>query len=743
MDLKPLIYQFDNLQVNRRAFKVLKDGSPLPLEPKAFEVLVFLIDHRGRLVEKNELLDAVWKESFVTTNALTRVIAHLRKTLGDDAKVAKYIETVPTRGYRFIAEVKIKDDSAVVENDYSGNESSTSSDREDVRDPDRKTFSALERVTGRILTPRQLIDVKAPALVSIWILSALVIGLLLKSQIRSELDERSGLTKTTQITTTPGLDLFPAFSPDGGVLAYSSLRNGNFEIFVRQLAPGGREIQITSDGAQNVQPAWSPDGKMVAYHSRNRHGIWVVPALGGVAKQLADFGAEPSWSSDGEWIAFQSDAPDDLGQTAFGAMPPSTIWIVSSRGGTPQQITQVGAPPGGHGVPIWSPDSKRIVFVTHDIGLSELWSTSANGGELKRLRRGPGNIFDPAYTSDGRYLFFSTASGNFRLWMLRLSSETGLPVGDPVEIANTGNSLARHLAVSPDGKRLAYSSLTMVNNIGSVMISPKSSEATSTPTLLTQDTNYRKNTNFFSPDGKTIAYNVWRMGAEGEVWLMDADGGNPRQLTAEPSALLGWLPEGNQALLISKVSPSPRLLNVDVISGKQMKVADYNTELRMGRLSPDGRQVAFNSRTSGTINVWTVFLDGGEPKQLTFDRELMGFACWSPDSQFLAFEMKRGDDCHIAIIPRDGGPHTQLTFDRGQSWPGDFSPDGDKIAFAGLRNGRWNIWWVSRSTRIQKQVTNYTKPNIYVRYPAWSPLDNQIVYEYAETTGNIWMMELK
>jgi Tol biopolymer transport system component/DNA-binding winged helix-turn-helix (wHTH) protein len=712
MDVKPLIYQFDDLQVNRRAFTVLKDGSPLPLEPKAFEVLVFLIDHRGRLVEKNELLDAVWKEAFVTTNALTRVIAHLRKMLGDDAKVAKYIETVPTRGYRFIAEVEVNSDLAVVENSYPG-------------------------------TARQQIDVQALALICIGVLLALVIGLLWKSQTRSDLAERLVLTKTTQITTTQGLDLYPAFSPDGRDLAYSSLRNGKFEIFVRQLAAGGREIQVTADSAQNLQSAWSPDGKMIAYHSRNRHGIWMVPALGGIAKQLTDFGAEPSWSSDGEWIAFQSDAPDDLGQTAFGAMPPSTIWIVSSRGGTPQQITKVGTPPGGHGVPVWSPDGKRIVFVTHDIGLSEIWSTSAKGEDLKRLTLKPANFFDPAYSSDGKYLFFSTASGNFRLWMLPLSSDTGLPAGDPLEIANTGNSLTRHLTVSPDGRRLAYSSLAMVNNIGSVMISPKTSEPITTPALLTQDTNYRKNTNFFSPDGKTIAYNVWRMGAEGEVWLMNADGSNPRQLTAEPAALLGWLPEGNQALLISKGSPRPRLLNVDVNSGKQMTVADYNTEVRMGRLSPDGRQVAFNSRASGTINVWTVFLDGGQPKQLTFDQELMGFACWSPDSQFLAFEMKRGDDCHIAVIPRDGGMYTQLTFDRGQSWPGDWSPDGDKIVFAGLRNGGWNIWWVSRSTKIQKRVTNYTKPNIYVRYPAWSPRGNQIVYEYAETTGNIWMMELK
>ena len=78
-----------------------------------------------------------------------------------------------------------------------------------------------------------------------------------------------------------------------------------------------------------------------------------------------------------------------------------------------------------------------------------------------------------------------------------------------------------------------------------------------------------------------------------------------------------------------------------------------------------------------------------------------------------------------------------------EQWAHSWSPDGDKIAFAGFRSGFWNIWWVSRSTKQQKQLTNYTKPNSYVRYPSWSPLGNRMVYEYAGTTGNIWVMNLK
>lgn len=107
MDSKSLIYQFDDVRVDLGRFEVMKADVRIRLEPKAFETLVFLIQNRGQLVEKNELLDVVWKDSFVTENAMTRIIAQLRKGLGDASKEAKYIETVPTRGYRFIAEVEV------------------------------------------------------------------------------------------------------------------------------------------------------------------------------------------------------------------------------------------------------------------------------------------------------------------------------------------------------------------------------------------------------------------------------------------------------------------------------------------------------------------------------------------------------------------------------------------------------------------------------------------------------------
>ncbi len=79
------------------------------------------------------------------------------------------------------------------------------------------------------------------------------------------------------------------------------------------LGGGSAETPLTSDGGQNVQPAWSPDGKLIAYHSLRHGGIWVIAARGGTPKQLTTIGARPAWSPDGRRIAYQSDEHGDVG----------------------------------------------------------------------------------------------------------------------------------------------------------------------------------------------------------------------------------------------------------------------------------------------------------------------------------------------------------------------------------------------------------------------------------------------
>ncbi len=110
------VFLFDDVRVEPSNFRVFKGGEPVQLEPKALSLLLFLIENPGRLIEKDEILEKIWSGAFVTENALAREIAKLRKTLGDDPKAARYIQTVHTRGYRFIAEVKQSNGAAGVSN---------------------------------------------------------------------------------------------------------------------------------------------------------------------------------------------------------------------------------------------------------------------------------------------------------------------------------------------------------------------------------------------------------------------------------------------------------------------------------------------------------------------------------------------------------------------------------------------------------------------------------------------------
>jgi TolB protein len=230
------------------------------------------------------------------------------------------------------------------------------------------------------------------------------------------------------------------------------------------------------------------------------------------------------------------------------------------------------------------------------------------------------------------------------------------------------------------------------------------------------------------------------MGGVNNVWVMNADGANPTQVTAEGGSSPFWSPDGNRIVF----ARTPNLLeSVPITGGQATRVFELGAGVSFHRLSPDGKQIAYNSTTGGATNLWVASLESGQRRQLTFDRESMGFACWSLDGKFLALGIKRGEDGFIGLVPSTGGEVRQLTFDRGLSAASSWSPDGDKIAFAGGRNGYWNIYWVSSTTKEQRQLTQYNRRNIVVRYPAWSPLSNQIVYEYVENTGNIWLVELK
>ena len=737
----PGIIRFGVFEADLRSGELRKQGIRIKLQEQPFQILILLLTAAGDVVTREALREKLWPaDTFVDfDHSLGTAIKKLREALGDSAENPRFVETLPRRGYRFIAQVDglgaLAQPTAAPQMPADGVSRRIVSQPAETIPGAHGTRKRWRGAAAKLLKPALVLGGVA--------LLAAILYLVARPFIGSRSTGAPQSSEATQVTSSAGMDIFPSFSPDGSAIAYSSDISGSFEIYLKQLTIGGRIIQLTNDGAGNSQPAWSPDGRTIAYYSQAKGGIWLMPALGGVARQLTSFGSSPAWSPDGNEIVFQSGGWRGISAWSSVSVADSTLWIVSVRDGIARQITQPGKPAGGHNSPSWSPDGKEIVFVSADFSDTDaLWTVAATGNDLKSIGC-CGPIFNPVYSRDGTSLYVGAVFGNADIGIWKISVANPPKSLEPgMKIFSSPSAPSRFLAISSDGRKLAYSSALTVSNLYSVPISPPSNEATGPPVALTRDTRYRKTSPAFSRDGRRIAFDVYTSDPEGGVWVMDADGGNS-SLVSDQCAAPQWLPDGKNIDCLGGDGSELGLWRHNLESGRHEKLRGLPDDANFLGVTRDGKLAAFTSQRSGTPNVWVAPVAGGELRQITFDPESMGYSCWSPDGKFLALDMKRGDSTYLMMVPAGGGDPVQLTFEPGQSWAHDWSPDGDKIVFAGLRNGIWNVWWVSRSTKIEKQVTQYRRQNVYVRYPAWSPAGNQIVYEYGETTANIWMLDLK
>ena len=542
------------------------------------------------------------------------------------------------------------------------------------------------------------------------------------------------------------LELFPALSPRGNELATSVMSNGKLEILVRPLT-GGPGRPLTRDGRNNVQPAWSPDGKLIAYHSKDRGGLWVVPSGGGKARLLASFGSRPSFSPDGERVAFQSTPLTDVAATASPGLSPSTIWIVGAEGGAALSVTTAGNPKGGHGAPVWSPDGSRLYFVTAEprLSQSEIWSVKPDGTDLVRMHAGT-RLYEPRVSPDGSTLWFGGYSeqGGYALYRLPLG-DAGRSAAGAIEAATPVHAdVPRSPSFSADGTKVAWSELTTTAAIWSLPLDPATSLASGPPSPLTAGDG-RATWPVFSPDGESIAFGWIPPGGLNDVWLMDADGGNQRPVIEGPAMEYGndFFPDGKRLLCFADRDGGK-------FAGYEFELAtrafrrlpiDLSDAISL-RLSPDGKRIAYHSkRDSITLNTWVVDLATGTQQKLTFDREFVGYPCWSPDGSELALEVRRGDDIFVGVMPAAGGTPELLNEKHGLSWAFSYSPDGRRIAFAGYRDDTWNLWWIDRTTRAEQRLTANTRLDIYIRYPSWSPKGDRVIYEQAETRGQVFLLD--
>lgn len=688
------ILEWDDFVLDRPRLQLRRGNQILDLEPKALRVLTFLAQNHHRVVSKDELLTAVWGDTFVTENALVRVIAQIRKQLGDSAREPRYIETAATVGYRFIAEVRIRRAAA---------------------------------------TSRRTLIVAATVLVTAiaaWGVTRLFPEPAVKVQ------------NLRPLTNTSATEFWPAFSPDGTQVAFSSNRNGAFEIYVASLTIGSTERALTTDGMENFQPAWSPDGQYIAYVSRKRPGIWIVPVNGGVARQLIHHGDSPAWSPDGKFIAFREGALNMNPGLETSQIPGLTIWVVGADGSSPKPLTQKMKPPGAHTYPRWTPDGKHILFSSSaTILASTPWVVDTQTGDVQPLKIDSALVRAPVISPEGRRLYFvGTSSRQPGVWTAKLN---GFQPGTPELLIPGAGLVARDLFLSPDGKRIAFGQQTGESAIWSLRLAADG-KANGEPTPLIRNRAYRNSEVVFSPDGARLAYASVLQGGEAILSVAGADGADPSVIT-HPDSLSGrpsWkggsigyrsFHNGQWGYFMQRPGGAPERLKLAM----DLKTAD-----RM-RLSPDGTQLAADVNTEGAAYIVVEDLNTHKVRELTPRDGHHDFPIWSPDGRWLGVQTREGSKVQIAYMPATGGTIRHLNTGLTQSMAQDWSPDSDRILFAGLDDGVWNIYWISISTHKVEQLTHFTSRSAFVRYPTWSPKGDQIAFEHNNISSNIYIADLK
>jgi Tol biopolymer transport system component/DNA-binding winged helix-turn-helix (wHTH) protein len=747
-------YAFGDFQLDTGRVQLLRaGGEPIPLEPKAFAVLRLLAERAPHVVDKAEIFAIVWKDTAVTDNALTRVIAQLRKALGDDAKDPRYIATVSARGYRLLP--AIRPAPGLPAPAPAPMPLVVSAPTTPVSDaPDGRRWRAVAIGLGTL--------VLVLATIGAWLtLGARAAPERPRSMGDLDLAVAASL-KPMQLTAATGYDGFVAFSPDGASMAYASDRSGALEIYVEGLADGSTPTSLTRGAGQSIQPAWSPDGRLIAYHDMSGDGIWVVPSRGGSARKIAETGAHPSWSPDGRHIVFQSRSPVDLNPGgSFGTE--STIWVADVDGlSAPKPLTKPGVPIGSHGVPQWWPHAQAVVFaVSAPAGVflgAGLWTVDANGGEPQLLSAHERLTSEFVVAPDGRGVLFAAKDTN-ALWWLPIDAHgkageprpTALPVTGPVPAS---------LAMSADGRRVAWTSTTWTSSIWSASVDA-GGRATDAPIVLASEVGAKAGHPTVSSDGR-IAFAGNRGNATNQIFV--AEPGRPlRQLTTDPRNHFSpiWLTNQDAVAVLADHDDNLGWWLVDPRTGRERLAFNVRDIPRPAGLqaqvigpsagmsiSRDFTRLAVAYVRDGVPNLWTAELGprglAGPLVQRTFETVSGAFAEWSPDGRRLAYQCARGRStqlCLIDLAMPPPAPVRQLTHDPGTNFNGGWADD-DTILFAGRRAAVWNVMRVSVASGAVRALTTFAEPRFYVRYTRWDRVNRRVVFQRVETTGKVWSVRL-
>jgi Tol biopolymer transport system component/DNA-binding winged helix-turn-helix (wHTH) protein len=636
--------RFGIFELDPYSGELRKAGVLVGLQEQSLKALVELLERPGQLVTREQLRQRLWPDGTYVDfdHGLNAVINRLREALGDSADSPRFIQTVPRRGYRFIGPVAKGAQGQEVREQRPGEPG--------YIPPGSNEVGSAYRQDG---TTRSYRRVGWSAVVV-----AMAIGSVLALYLYRFRPTPPGPMRTIPLTTLPGKERYPSFSPDGDRIAFvwDGGKGDNDDIYVKVI---GAEVpfRLTTSPAAEGYPVWSPDGRHISFvrASAGGSGLFVIPTLGGPERKVLsrssvlEHCSGPSWSPDGQFLAI----PDNEGH-------PDTCSVFVLSLETLQKRKLTSPPEGAKGdrAPAFSPDGRTIAFSRIIPTGGGIYVVPAAGGEPTRVTVEPHYWTERlAWLPTGRELLFSSSAtdpdSSGSLW--RVSASGGTP-----ERLGIGGDNAANPAVSPRGNRLAYEQPSLDANIWKIALPQSSTRPTPAPSQLIVSSR-QENAPHVSPDGARIAFISDRSGSD-EIWLCDTAGSNLVQLTTSGGSFgtPRWSPNSRQ--LTFEGAKTQGIYVIGVEGGLPRQVTTDPSLAVLPSWSSDGRWIYFGSNRTGRFEVWKVRAEGGRTIQVT---KRGGFAAFeSADGKFVYYAMGYANDVGgLWKVPVNGGGEEAAVLD--------------------------------------------------------------------------------
>jgi Tol biopolymer transport system component/predicted Ser/Thr protein kinase len=548
-------------------------------------------------------------------------------------------------------------------------------------------------------------------------------------------------TTLSQVTFAEGVEEYPAWSPDGKMLLYTGEVGKIRKIFRKDLA-SGQDSQLTHGHSDELQPAWSPDGKQVAFVRARQPDVklqpgdvfgmfqegdvWVLDLASGEETKLVENAFNPAYSTDGQHIAVDASWAG-----------PRRIWVLDRQGHNPQQVTTDTSEEVAHVAPAWSPDGRKIVFQNLVRTKFDIRTVNLDSKQMSWITNDSLTNIRPSWSPSGRFIYFSSyRSGGINIWRARVNKDGTLTGSLQQVTAGAGQDV--EVAVSPNGKRLAYATLRQNADIWRLPVSPQTGLSTGTPEAVISTTR-EDSRGSWSPDSKMVAFNSDRAG-DMNIWLFTLADSSTRQLTTGHGGdfQANWSPDQKKIAFFSSRSGSPNIWEVEIASGTLRHLTSTSGVNVNPFYSPDGKLIAYQSDQSGRLEVWVMNADGSNPRRLTNVGVTGHFVRWAADGLGIVFRCTcNGKPATMKVSVSGGEPQPFAETMMGGSHM-SFSPDGTRIMDV---VGHKVLWVSPVNGGKPEKVYEFPDPDGRIDYPIWSPDGRWVMFDrFRPQGGDIWAM---